>query len=59
VAAHITLSTGGVTCTPGKNTDLRSFVKQADDMLYAAKGAGRNQLIWYKANADPECESKS
>jgi diguanylate cyclase (GGDEF)-like protein len=41
---EITVSTGIVT-DQGRARDLASLLKQADDALYQAKGAGRNQSV--------------
>ncbi|MEN8822757.1 MAG: diguanylate cyclase [Abyssibacter sp.] len=45
VASHVTMSLGVAACVP--STDLRpiNLIQTADEALYAAKGAGRNQWI--------------
>jgi diguanylate cyclase (GGDEF)-like protein len=43
---HITVSIGGVGCTPTSDIDAASVVEAADAHLYLAKGSGRNQAKW-------------
>ncbi|MFP4038982.1 MAG: GGDEF domain-containing protein [Desulfosudaceae bacterium] len=43
-----TISLGAVSCVPGKNDTKESFLKKADDALYRAKEAGRNQVVFQK-----------
>lgn len=45
VAAHVTLSIGGCTLTPTRGQREVDLLACADQQLYAAKGAGRNQSI--------------
>ena len=45
----VTISIGFVVATPGQ--DLDSLIKQADDALYHAKGAGRNRAVSWCSGA--------
>ena len=45
VADHITLSLGVNTIAPGMGDELKAFIEKADQTLYLAKNAGRNQSM--------------
>ncbi|HEX5359704.1 MAG TPA: diguanylate cyclase [Fluviicoccus sp.] len=45
VATHVTVSLGVYTLIPDKQQTLKGVVKQADEALYAAKGAGRHRYL--------------
>ncbi|QBQ99400.1 sensor domain-containing diguanylate cyclase [Paraburkholderia pallida] len=40
----VTVSVGGATCTPRESTGAHALLRAADEALYAAKQAGRNQV---------------
>ena len=44
VNEYITISLGVVCVTPNRDMDSSALVKQADEALYSAKEAGRNQV---------------
>lgn len=44
VAAHLTISCGAATMLPCKDLSKEDLIKQADELLYEAKQAGRNQI---------------
>jgi diguanylate cyclase (GGDEF)-like protein len=50
-SGHVTIS-GGVATTPADGEDVDSMLRHADEALYQAKRAGRNQVFAY-ASADP------
>lgn len=45
IAPHISISLGGATAWE-KDANESDLLKSADDMLYQAKGLGRNQVYW-------------
>jgi diguanylate cyclase (GGDEF)-like protein len=47
VSKYLTISLGGVNCFPTKVMCSEVTFKLADDMLYLAKGKGRNCAVWY------------
>ncbi len=46
VAQWVTVSIGGVTIIPEKDSAYDFYLKVADTMLYDAKKNGRNQVVW-------------
>ena len=46
VSEWVTVSIGGVTVIPQKESTYDSYLKIADTMLYDAKKFGRNQVVW-------------
>lgn len=46
VSPWVTVSVGGVTVMPDEELRYDSVLKMADTMLYDAKKAGRNRVIW-------------
>ena len=46
VSDWVTVSAGGVTCTPQPGTSFDTYLKIADTMLYDAKRLGRNRVVW-------------
>ncbi len=46
VSSVLTVSIGVTYCLPNQESNLQEFINEADKMLYRAKNAGRNQVIW-------------
>ena len=46
VSSVLTVSIGVTCCLPNQESDLQLFIDEADKMLYRAKNAGRNQVIF-------------
>lgn len=46
VSQWVTVSIGGVTVMPKRESSYDSYLKIADTMLYDAKKSGRNRVIW-------------
>jgi diguanylate cyclase (GGDEF)-like protein len=44
-ADHVTISIGAVTCSPANHGDAAAVLELADQLLYEAKEAGRNQCV--------------
>jgi len=42
----VTISIGGVTVIPPKDSSYDAYLKIADTMLYDAKRSGRNRVVW-------------
>lgn len=49
----ITISGGVVMYTPGMTPE--ELINEADENLYLAKEAGRNQIVWHKGGIPPLC----
>ena len=45
-AQWVTISRGGVTVIPPKDSSYDAYLKIADTMLYDAKRSGRNRVVW-------------
>ena len=45
-AQWVTISIGGVTVVPPKDSSYDAYLKIADSMLYDAKRTGRNKVVW-------------
>ena len=45
-AQWVTISIGGVTVVPPKDSSYDAYLKIADTMLYDAKRTGRNKVVW-------------
>ena len=50
VSPWVTISVGGVTAIPTTESRPKELLQQADAMLYEAKSAGRNRVIWRDEN---------
>ncbi|MEN5017628.1 sensor domain-containing diguanylate cyclase [Erwinia sp. Eh17-17] len=50
---HITTSIGVAFWSPDTNSSMDDTLKQADDALYQAKNAGRNQVVVARITAEP------
>lgn len=46
VSPWVTVSIGGVTVIPEKESDYAFYLNVADEMLYNAKKGGRNRVVW-------------
>ena len=46
VSQWVTVSIGGVTIMPQRESSYDSYLKIADTMLYDAKKNGRNRVVW-------------
>jgi len=46
---HFTISAGVASWCAGSDMTPETFVKSADDALYAAKKAGRNRVVLWQA----------
>lgn len=46
VSKWVTVSVGGVTVLPGRESSYDFYLKVADTMLYDAKRNGRNMVVW-------------
>ena len=47
VSEWVTISIGGVTVIPQADISYQETLKRADTMLYNAKEAGRNRVVWF------------
>ncbi|GAA0362808.1 hypothetical protein GCM10009092_29020 [Bowmanella denitrificans] len=44
---NVTISIGGITCSPTMKNRPEDSLKLADDMLYLAKHQGKNRVMWF------------
>ena len=56
VSPWVTVSIGGVTVIPEPGSSYDFYLKIADTMLYDAKNAGRNRVIWANEKMKQMCE---
>lgn len=56
VSPWVTVSIGGVTVIPEPGSSYSFYLKIADTMLYDAKNAGRNRVIWADEKMKPMLE---
>ena len=59
VSPWVTVSAGGVTLVPKAGDSYDTYLKIADAMLYEAKNAGRNTVVWSNAGRERWIEEKS
>ena len=59
VSPWVTVSAGGVTLVPKSEDSYDTYLKIADAMLYEAKNAGRNTVVWSNAGREQWVEEKS
>lgn len=52
ISEWVTISMGGVTVVPQNGEKYADYLKIADNMLYDAKGFGRNQVVWCGDNRE-------
>ena len=52
VSPWVTISIGGATMIPRRDSTYDSCLKMADAMLYDAKRLGRNQVVWANENME-------
>lgn len=58
VSPWVTVSAGGVTLVPKMTDSYETYLKIADTMLYDAKNAGRNMVVWSNAGKERWLEKK-
>lgn len=59
VSPWVTVSAGGVTLVPKAEDSYDTYLKIADAMLYEAKNAGRNTVVWSNAGRERWIEEKN
>lgn len=52
ISEWVTISLGGVTVIPQNGEKYADYLKISDNMLYDAKGFGRNQVVWCGDNRE-------
>jgi two-component system cell cycle response regulator len=57
-AIDVTASIGGIWIAPGAETNVDQVFKEADELLYHAKRAGRNRAVTGSLVASPDCASR-